>query len=224
MKLKLTLVSLLHILTTSSLKAQTPEDSVIPSGGQLMVLQPMQDALRVNYIFGFENTSDAPVTIEHTLMIPQKLIDFVPVQGISEKEISINSEGRMILRKSFPPGKTSLEIGYIIDAKGGKTTLNLIAESEVENLVFVTSNSSQLSLSGAPLELLPPPPGVENFNGFRYSNPIEVGSEINLEISGIPAGRGAYWLLGSVFITALAALALLLTLKTRNQKQEAAFA
>lgn len=196
------------------------EDALQWTTNQLLLMQGRVDSLQINYIFGIENTGDAPVQATKVLMLPREMIDFGVVKGAENNEVSVQADGRIILNKEFPPGKTSLEIGYVVPASGGKVNMALDAVSTIDNLALIWNKSDSLSIANGAFEKIAPPAGAEQFVGYRYTETIQPGARFELVIQGIPKGRQSYWILGSIFAVISLIFAGLLVWRTRPKIAE----
>ena len=186
----------------------------------VMIVRPMIDQVWGSYIFALENRGTAPERFASTLMLPKETVDFRPEEGVTPQEVRLGENGGIVLEKNVDPGTNLVLMAFAVKSLFGKTQLTLKPTVAINDLSILTPPGSlTVTANGAEF--------TQNvdFSGHPFDRlaipSIGANQEFVVTIEGIPQGRAALWIAGSLVGAVLAAAALALAWKTRPKLAEA---
>ncbi|HYX37944.1 MAG TPA: hypothetical protein VE954_33000 [Oligoflexus sp.] len=214
-KLKFVLAALLLALTSHAMAA------VQVSNKHIFVLYPGVDSVFGSYIFMVQNPGAQPERLSFPVMLPTETIDFQAQEGLAPNELNLGADGGLTIDKNFPPGDTLITIGFKVPADVNNGRMTLKAAQPFESVgMFVFEGKFQIN--GPALDIK----RNVDFSGRTYDtytvNKGEAGKTYQMELQGIPEGRGRLWIIGWVLAGTLLAIALALAWFSRPQLPQGA--
>jgi hypothetical protein len=214
-KLKYTLAALLLALATHAASA------VQLTNKHIYVLYPGVDSVFGSYIFMVQNQGAQAERLSFPVMLPSETVDFQAQEGLGPNELNLGTDGGLTIDKVFPPGDTLVTIGFKVATDEGSGRMTIKAAEAFESIsMFVFEGKFQIT--GPDLEIR----RNVDFSGRTYDTYTlakgVVGQSYQMEVQGIPEGRGRLWIIGWVFAGALLLIALALAWFSRPQLPQGA--
>jgi hypothetical protein len=187
----------------------------------IFVLYPGVDSAFGSYIFMVQNPGAQAERLSFPVMLPTETIDFQAQEGLGPDELKLGPDDGLTIDKIFPPGDTLITIGFKVATDEGAGRMTIKAVQAFESFgMFVFEGKFQIA--GPDLEIR----RNVDFSGRTYDTYTitkgMAGQSYQVEIQGIPEGRGRLWLIGWVFAGVLLLIALALAWFSRPQLPQGA--
>jgi len=185
------------------------------SGRHMMVIEPGVERVVGSYMFGVVNAYSEPKEYTFDVLLPKETLDFGPQDGLSKDDIKLSPDGKVMIKKTFPPGFSYIAVGFMAGINGERGSLNFNTSYDMQEISFITSASSLKMSSDGMVNGTPENLNKKSFKGIITQNVIPKGTKIVVNLDGLVKGRGDFIILGAVFSVLVLAFVLILAIKTR---------
>jgi hypothetical protein len=192
---------------------------IIVRDRHVLLVYPGVDALWGNYVFMVSNEGDEPQRFATNVLLPNETVDWQAQDNLEPDDIQLSEDGGLRLSKVFDPGNHLLSIGFKVPSSGGAAALSLEPPFAMGMMgIFVSDQSLEVKADQFTKREDVPFSG-QTYNSFTVLD-AQPGTVYRAEISGLPEGRGRYWIVGSILALILVVGAGLATWKTKPRQTE----
>ncbi len=150
-----------------------------------VIIEPAEDALQVYYLLDIQNSAQVPVNPSSALNLdmPTGALSTTILAGAPQ---AIARGDRVTVTGPFPPGQTSVQVGYRMPFSGGDVTIQQTLPLSLPGIAVLMKKLGETTLASPQL------PSVQEreFEGDRYilaqGSTIPAGGTLTLNISGLP--------------------------------------
>ena len=171
----------------------------------MVLMQATMSDVWCSYFVGVQNDTGEEAYFESPLPVARDALEMQAQEGLQDSDIRIRDDGQLMVAKKFRPGLSLISVGYRIPAtSGGATPLRFKFPYEVHDFAFASSAGAGLTLHAENFtSRLPHMLPSEQYRGVSNTQTIAKDSLVTVWVSGIPAGRAAFWWLGGVLFFVL---------------------
>jgi hypothetical protein len=144
-----------------------------------------------------DNETDKTQSAVIPLLVPRNMNGFKAHLGVTQEQLKVTEDGDMIAEiTDLPPGETMIRTGFRVATTEGKGVLVLKPSVDIPELSVITDERIELHAANLASAV------IMDFNNkphrvWTLLN-LKAGESIELGMSGVPAGRARYWLIGGV--------------------------
>jgi len=181
----------LMLVATDPAKKANPQAA--PVAGQVtiandsrVVMEPGDEVVTVYYLLDISNTAPAPVKPPSVFMfdMPKEAIGTTLMEG-STKQASVQGT-RVRIEGAFPPGNTSLQIGFELPARSGDVNITQKFPADLEHLAVVVKKVGDATLSSPQITRQQDFPVADAVYIAGTGGKIPAGQPIAIEVTGLP--------------------------------------
>lgn len=165
---------------------------------QLIIVKPGIDKLHGTWLAAVINRDEKPQSLRIPVLLPKETEDFRPVEGISDKDVTMTAQG-VFVEKDFAPGVNVISFTFMTSSQSGSVDLNFEAKQDLGELTVMTPRGmmqvqgERLVRSGTDVQ------DLQTFDLWVTKSPVVQGDAIKVTIMGVPEGRRKLWILGTLF-------------------------
>lgn len=159
---------------------------VVISNQSRIVIEPGDEAVNVFYLLDISNTARVPVNppSAFTFDIPKAAVGAGVMEG-SSKLASLNGH-RVRVQSPFPPGRTTVQIGFEMPAATGDVDLSQAFPANIEQLAVVVKKVGDVQLKSPQLARQQEFPVDDGAYIAGTGGMIQAGQRIDIDVSGLP--------------------------------------
>lgn len=180
----------------------------------LIIFTAQPDELFGSYLLGIENTSKEKAKDALKIMIPLETVDFRAVEGVDADHLKLSEKGSLTMDREFNPGMSFMGLDFLVRAQFGRASMTFIAPYAIDELSLLVPQQSKLKISGPNLKLA----GSMDLQQGKFDRylvaDIQLGTQIQLTVAGIPVGRVLFWWIGGGFAVILLIAVGIFTIRT----------
>lgn len=223
-KLVLLMIVTISNLSFAQLRRGAKEQQATSSGGSIalshrhiVVINADPEKIYGSYFFAVDNTTGEPANFTTKVMIPERVVDFRPQDGLEEGDLKLDNDGVIVLDKTFPPGLSLVGVGFQIGVGAfGNEKLRFTPFFDLPEFSIAVLKDSGMTLSSAELETgIPAMLRNGNYTGLLSSGPLKAGVPVEVFLDGIPKYRVYLWFVGLACVLVLLGLGVSFAIKTR---------
>jgi hypothetical protein len=161
--------------------------AVVLGGESRIIIEPDDEIVRVYYMLDIMNTARAPVNPPSPFMFdtPTGATSTTIMQGSSPQA---NANGtRVRVQGPFPPGRTSVQVAYVLPATTGSAEFSQVFPATLQHLAVIVRKVGEARLS-SPLLVRQQdmPAGGDVYIAAAGEGAVAAGQPIVLSITGLP--------------------------------------
>ncbi len=186
---------------------------VVMEDRHVVMIQAGIEVVWGHYLFAVHNDSRNELSYESELLLPKETSDFQPQEGLLPKDLSLAESGNVKIRTNVPSTTKLLGIAFKVESDSRPVKLSFQAPYDIRELkILYPLNSIQLVGEGfeesGPVQLR-----ERQMNSMTRSR-IQAGETFEIQVAGVPSGRGPYYKLGFALAAFLLLGASILTYKS----------
>ncbi len=183
----------LMLVATDKNKAPATQPDAPAVSGQVVitnqsriVIEPGDEAVNVFYLLDISNTARVPVNPPNafTFDIPKAAVGAGLMEG-SSKQAAINGH-RVRVQSPFPPGRTTVQVGFEMPAVTGDVNLSQTFPANVEELAVVVKKAGDVKLSSPQLARQQEFPVDDGTYIAGTGGAVAAGKRIDIDVSCLP--------------------------------------
>jgi len=165
--------------------APTSGDVVLTNESRI-IIEPGDEVVTVYYLLTISNKAHAPVNPSAVFMfdVPKGAIGTTLMEG-STKQASVQNP-RVRISGPFPPGETSLQVGFELPAGGGEVSIDQKFPATLDHLAVVVKKVGEATLSSPHLTRQQEFPVAEGTYIAGTGGTIPAGQTFTIDVSGLP--------------------------------------
>ena len=181
---------------------------------ELLVFKTGVDGIWGTAIAAVMNRTPSPQEFSFVVNLPREMVDFQASEGVDAKDLTLGEKG-VVVHKTFAPAVNVVGVTFKVPAHAGSVNLTFSVARELPEMIFMTpSGLLKLTSPQIVFDSADDQQG-ERYDLYKLAAPIAAGETLNLQITGIPAGRSSLWWVGGIFAVILAGMTGFLGWRTR---------
>ena len=170
----------------------------------LIILRAGVDSIWGDYIFSVQNSQQEPQQADIALFLPQETVDFKAVEGVTAADLRVDpAHGTVVMQKEFAHGASLVNVGFKVPAHEGRATLHWTARQALASVnVMYEHDIIEVFSDKLVVTQLPRISDIK-YRALHTQQVLAVGDSLQLQVSGIPQGRGRVHLFAVVFAAIL---------------------
>ena len=203
-------------ILTALLLALPAQAEIALSEKHLIILRAGIDSVWGDYIFSVQNNQSEPQQAEVALFLPHEATDFKAVEGVTDDDMRIDAQhSTVMLHKEFPHGTTLVNVAFKVTAHAGKARLSWQARQPIASL-NVMYEHDVIEVFSEQLEGTHLPRIADvHYRALHTPQGLAKGDSLQVQVQGIPQGRGQLHLFAVVFAVLLLILSVYGGIRTR---------